>query len=508
MKPPRWGAVRIPPSETWRNCTHVRLRWAHPADYGGTALAGYRLEIRDRATHANGVNPNTEPLSLGPAIDAGWNASAELLPPQTNGSEAEAYIGPLDMGIAYEVRVRAYSVGSGCAPVPGDDGAILVLHGGWRADRLEVDAGPAMGGPIHGGTVVRIHGACMDAVQACVWASAHDASSPSSHEVVDANANSTGVEQAAPAEIMCRSVGADGTGLAALTLRDTGGMERPTGLLFEYFSLRASALEPLAGPYNEANEVRIAVDLTGSLALRRAVRVTDAQCRFHGAVNGTVAAVHASSAEVACFVPHANYIGPSNVSVSLDAGHTFTTEPLVYLSYNASITQVMPLGGPVRGGTIATIVGSGLAGAGRDGDSSSVVVSWCAVRADCAANMHCRFGTLGGRVRVDSVNETHVVCESPPTAVIASGGAPRLAAAIDILEPSRIDAAYAWDDLRTVDDALTYSLNDWDYLSPRLNWTYYVPPTVSSLQPADGPASGGQSITVRGVGFKICPGRG
>ena len=46
------------------------------------------------------------------------------------------------------------------------------------------------------------------------------------------------------------------------------------------------------------------------------------------------------------------------------------------------------------------------------------------------------------------------------------------------------------------------------YLPTRLDWTYYVPPTVSSLQLMDGPASGGHQITVRGDGFLNLPGAG
>ena len=55
--------------------------------------------------------------------------------------------------------------------------------------------------------------------------------------------------------------------------------------------------------------------------------------------------------------------------------------------------------------------------------------------------------------------------------------------------------------LPCVSEALTISLNGEAYLDPRLSWTYYAPPTVSALQPADGPASGGQIVTVRGDGF-------
>ena len=77
-----------------------------------------------------------------------------------------------------------------------------------------------------------------------------------------------------------------------------------------------------------------------------------------------------------------------------------------------------------------------------------------------------------------------------------------------MLQPSRLVGGYAWDDLRFASYPLAYTLNAEDYLSPRLEWTYYTPPTVSSLQPADGPAAGGHTVTVRGIGFERLPSGG
>ena len=62
--------------------------------------------------------------------------------------------------------------------MPGDDGAILTLHAGWRADSLFVAAGPSSGGPIHGGSVVIVRGACMDAAVLCGWSSRAGADNP------------------------------------------------------------------------------------------------------------------------------------------------------------------------------------------------------------------------------------------------------------------------------------------------------------------------------------------
>ena len=542
VRPPRWGSVRLPPRETWRNCTHVRLRWNRPLDSGGTELAGYRLEVRalHSASYTSAVampdaasrpDTATEPLSLGPAIDGGWNsssfidhnASASAADPASAADaadleyDASGVVGPLAPGVAYQVRVRAYARGHGCTPVPGDDGAVITLYGGWRADSLLVSAGPPGGGPIHGGTVVRLFGACMDAATACGWDEGrYDRSSISSSSDGPAgpapatNVSHTPILSASDSELVCASAPVARAGIARVRLSldpANGAAFRDSGLEFEFFDLRTIALQPLAGPLTGGTELRVGLAVDGTLALRRALDELGeehARCRFFdGGDNVTVAPLHASTAEVVCPTPHAPAIGPANVSITLDGGHTYTDvlpAGRAYLYYNASLHTVDPLGGPVRGGTVATIAGGGLAGGDSRADVSGGA-AWCQSRDDCAAQTRCRFGTLGGRVTPRSANDTTTICIAPP---IRSTDSPRLAAAVGVLHPDRI-AGRAWDDLGYVSDELTYSLNGEDYLQPRIVWTYYAPPTISSLQPADGPASGGQVVTVRGEGFTRLP---
>ena len=58
----------------------------------------------------------TEPLSLGPSLDDGWEGS-QLIQSEAGGSaeDATAILGPLQQGVAYHVRLRAYAHGKGCA---------------------------------------------------------------------------------------------------------------------------------------------------------------------------------------------------------------------------------------------------------------------------------------------------------------------------------------------------------------------------------------------------------
>ena len=514
VRPPLWGSVRTPPREVWRNCTHVTLSWAPPADDGGTALAGYRVELLELPASFPLVPPSppsselTEPLSLGPALDDNWNSSTELIAAQPGLSEVQSTIGPLRVGAAYRVRVRAFATGTGCVPVPGDDGAALTIFGGWRADRLEVDVGPEGGGPIDGGTIVRVHGACMDGAGACVW------EEPPSQQPAAGGSNIsdaplvTTADALSGAELKCPFPKARRVGMHHLRLQlisaPVATAARATNLNFEAYSMRAIGLAPVAGPVQGGTALRLSVDMAASLELQRHVSLRDARCRFHGAaVNATTLPVHASAFELICPTPPAGAVGPANVTVSIDAGRSFTAplpEASAFLYYNASLGHVHPLGGPIRGGTITTVMGSGLAGgAGDNGES------WCLSRVSCAQKLHCRFGTLGGRVAVAATNESSITCVAPPTTGLASGGPPRLTAAVDLVQPSRLVGSYPWDALFSASDALSYSLNGEAYLSPRLEWTYYVPPTVSSLQPADGPASGGHSVTVRGEGFMRLP---
>jgi hypothetical protein len=137
ITPPRWGSVLTPPRELGRNCTHVTLSWDPPYFDGGTALSGYRLETR----RADGSDPPPtaadEPGVLVSAADGTlWRRDSTLLSPlAVPGGAVTGVLGPLLAGVAYEVRVRAFSVGTGCTHLEGDDGAVATaLHAtaAWR----------------------------------------------------------------------------------------------------------------------------------------------------------------------------------------------------------------------------------------------------------------------------------------------------------------------------------------------------------------------------------------
>ena len=158
----------------------------------------------------------------------------------------------------------------------------------------------------------------------------------------------------------------------------------------------------------------------------------------------------------------------------------------------------------------ATVVGLGLGGAGRrdggDGGERSAD-HWLARPGqrgeDPLPLRHDRLRPRARRAGQRHARAVRVAAHRERGAGRAA--APRRVGRHPPPEPARRARALRGDNVRYATDALSYSLNDEDYLSPRLGWTYYLPPTVSSLQPADGPAAGGQTVTVRGAGLREPP---
>ena len=177
-------------------------------------------------------------------------------------------------------------------------------------------------------------------------------------------------------------------------------------------------------------------------------------------------ALHASSVEVICATPRASPSHAYNVSVSLDGGISYSLPAagLPFAYYNASLLSVAPLGGPRKGGTLVTIAASGLAAAAGSAAASAQLG-------------YCRFGALAGLTQPLALNESGAICRSPPRPqTFDLSGRPQTVVRELLTNPAQLS-------------------------SRGLEWTYYDSPVVSSLQPADGPASGGFDVTVRGSGF-------
>ena len=237
--PPQWGSASSAPIEEWRNCTHIRVRWAAPAHMGGSELVHYRLEVSSSdAAGSEGLSG----ADGSPSSGAGWSVGSPI-----NGTSA--LFGPLLPGRAYAVRVRPYNRGSGCSPVPGSAGVASSFIGGWRADDLHVAAGPASGGAVSGGMRVIVGGACMLAGNgsSCVWGD-------------DEEATRTAVLASNESELTCLTPAVDGAGTVQLRLAlnrteedgeaggATGGEARDSGLQLEFYQVAPLPLNPSLNP--------------------------------------------------------------------------------------------------------------------------------------------------------------------------------------------------------------------------------------------------------------------
>ena len=396
-----------------------------------------------------------------------------------------------------------------------------------------------------GGTDVSVSGVCLpDVSQAgvaatCRWGAAEDA--PTTPVVMGSSGGA----------IVCSAAAAVG-GAAGPTplylasnaseLQAAAGF-RATGLYFEYYSLEATRVAPVAGPVAGGSWVRMSLAMSASEALRDQVTIAETRCRTSVGELATAPylPLHASAYEIICVSGAApgGAAGGANVSVSLDGGAWFAP-PRPFTYYDARLLSHRPTGGPRAGGTLVTLRGEGFVsdgsecsggeGGGRrvvlqrrrsqlpltpnppflsgDGHDVRVPTAGEQVRR-CegqAASVRCSFG-MSGMVAPQRVNSTHVTCYSPRAEAL---GADEFSVSLDagasvIDDYMPLMAEMPWPD---PEQGVLLSAARVAHLDSRSMYVYFEPPTVSSLLPADGPAAGGFTVTVRGVGFTRLAGQG
>ena len=236
-----------------------------------------------------------------------------------------------------------------------------------------------------------------------------------------------------------------------------------TGLYFEYYTLEAVRLAPVAGPVAGGSWIRLSLAMSASEELRDQVRFAETRCRISVGDIATAPflPLHASADEIICVSGAApgGTAGGANVSVSLDGGAWFVP-PRPFIYWDARLLAHEPAGGPRAGGTLVTLRGEGFVsdgsecrGADGKGAGRRVVLQRrqgqvplspppflsgdgydeLAIRREpassstgglggeqgqarrCeghAASVRCSFG-MSGMVRPQRVNSTHVTCFSP-----------------------------------------------------------------------------------------------
>jgi hypothetical protein len=207
--------------------------------------------------------------------------------------------------------------------------------------------------------------------------------------------------------IVCRSAAAVGgaAGPTPLYLSTNASQSEAaagflaTGLYFEYYTLEAVRLAPVAGPVAGGSWIRLSLAMSASEELRDQVRlqrraavspreanpnpnpnpnpssnpnqVSLAETRCRISVGGIATApflpLHASADEIICVSGAApgGTAGGANVSVSLDGGAWFVP-PRPFIYWDARLLAHEPAGGPRAGGTLVTLRGEGFVSDGSE----------------------------------------------------------------------------------------------------------------------------------------------
>jgi len=183
---------------------------------------------------------------------------------------------------------------------------------------------------------------------------------------------------------------------------------------------------------------------------------TELQCIFRQYRNNTVLTTDAeyiSSTQLSCTSPAVEK--PTFVSVHATINGVDDTISPVSFEFieDAIISSIKPDSGPINGGTVVTLIGSGMV----NGDT-----------------LRCRFGNKEGDqvVHGNWISETEISCITPVSESVGTTN-------------------------------VTLSLNGVDYYtSSAVNFLYYNHPIISSIYPTFGASHGGTSVTIHGSGFQ------
>ena len=163
-----------------------------------------------------------------------------------------------------------------------------------------------------------------------------------------------------------------------------------------------------------------------------------------------------SNASVVSLGPHAVTINASIVLNGVEAGGHINGGAATAFEYvNATADQIFPVFGPTSGGSLVAIHGNGLHH-GHD--------------------RLCRFGLAITPATLSS-DGLALRCTAPP----ASNAGAHHGGVIDI--------------------AISLNGQDFDFIRPLLQFSYYMPPVISAIDPPAGPSSGRTALTLSGTGF-------
>ncbi len=316
-----------------------------------------------------------------------------------------------------------------------------------------------------------------------------------------------------------------GTGTQNVTVTTPGGTSTNTAAddYTYYAPPTVTALSPSAGPVAGGNSVVITGTNFGGLSGASAVQF--------GGTNATSYVVD-SATQITAVAPAGT--GTQDVRVTTPGGTSANTAADNYTYYAIpTITSIAPTTGPETGGTLITITGTnfaGLSGAaavrfGATNASSYTVVNATTITATAPAEtgtQDVRVTTPGGTT-ANTAADDYVYVPAPtitslsPTAGPTAGATTVTITGTNFTGASQVQfggtnatgytvvnattiTATAPAGTGTVDVRVT-TIGGTSANTAADNYTYYAPPTVTTLLPSSGPETGANTVTITGTNF-------
>ena len=323
-----------------------------------------------------------------------------------------------------------------------------------------------IGGPSTGGSAVTLHGSALLGISSCRFGGQRRPGATTLRHVVQpASASDT--------QLVCISPGHP-RGSVELAVSEGGVHWTPAGSYAFYEQPVLTGLRPKTGRAGGGTLVRLLGFGLDSWAVSNYTR-----CRFgQGKDAPNTPLAGRTDTVLKCRTPP-SAVGTVPVEITLNEQDYAAALPVAAFTFHADplISAIVPSGGPVGGGTLVVISGSGFTPAVLTEQGLSDVT--------------CRFGDAFSphfqhTVRAQAATDGTVQCVTPTTQVVGypegRGGAVHVSVALG--------------------GGSDGSPNDGDFIgaSPPVTFTYYTV-VVDKLQPDGAPISGGTRVTLFGSDF-------
>jgi IPT/TIG domain len=305
-------------------------------------------------------------------------------------------------------------------------------------------------GPLSGGTAVLIGATELDASQQyqCVFKYVNNASSTEVATTVDADVLSTSVlrcvtpavSNAATATVTIESVSASGSSSVIAADSSSAALE------FVFTEpIEVVTLSPAHGTAAGGTAVRLTLANSSDSSSHALV-----MCKF-GDVLST-AELTDSNTVVVCHAPPMAAGTVLSVELSSNSADYSSSKQIFTYTAPITVTDVSPRSGPLTGGTMVYVTGTGFSAA--------------------TTTLQCRFGSSAAAVLVPAVYASEGVCVCPSPAVAVAASVP-----------------------------IALTTNEQDYSIAEQQFQFTAAAVITSVFPLTGPESGGTVVYISGSGF-------